>query len=85
MYLGLAAGGVALVLDPDFSNQVAARLGIGRGADLMFYFFIMFCLFHFATTAATLRGLRRDLTALNQANALAAADRVTSDPVDRAG
>lgn len=84
MYLALAAGGVALVLDPDFSNRVAARLGIGRGADLIFYFFIMFCLFHFATTAATLRGLRRDLTALNQAKALAA-DRVTSDPIDRAG
>lgn len=71
MYLSLAAVGVALVLDPEFSNRVAARLGIGRGADLMFYFFILFCLFHFATTAATLRRLRRDLTALNQAYALA--------------
>lgn len=81
MYLGLAAVGMALVLNPEFSNRVAARLGIGRGADLMFYFFILFCLFHFATTAATLRRLRRDLTVLNQALALVA----TSAPGGTAG
>ena len=71
-YLGLAAIGVALILDPDLTNQVAARLGIGRGADLMFYFFIIFALFHFATTAATIRRMQRDLTSMAQALALAA-------------
>ena len=71
-YLGLAAIGVALILNPEFTNQVAARLGIGRGADLMFYFFIIFALFHFATTAATIRRMQRDLTNLTQALALAA-------------
>jgi hypothetical protein len=63
-YLLLAVAGGALVLRPEWSNQVAHRLGIGRGADLLFYFFIVFCLFHFATTAATLRRLQRDLTTL---------------------
>ena len=71
-YLGLAAIGVALILDPELTNQVAARLGIGRGADLMFYFFIIFALFHFATTAATIRRMQRDLTRMAQAVALAA-------------
>jgi hypothetical protein len=71
-YLGLAAIGVALILNPELTNQVAARLGIGRGADLMFYFFIIFALFHFATTAATIRQMQRDLTRMAQALALAA-------------
>jgi small membrane protein len=70
-YLGLAAIGVALILNPEFTNRVAARLGVGRGADLMFYFFIIFALFHFATTAATIRRMQRDLTRLAQALALA--------------
>lgn len=71
-YLGLAAIGVALILDPEFTNRVAARLGIGRGSDLMFYFFIIFALFHFATTAATIRRMQRDITRLAQAVALSA-------------
>jgi hypothetical protein len=71
-YLGLAAIGVALILDPEFTNRIAARLGVGRGADLMFYFFIIFALFHFATTAATIRRIRSDLSRMAQAVALGA-------------
>ena len=70
MYLGLAALGIGLVLNPELTNRAAAALGIGRGADLMFYFFIVFCLFHFATTAATLRRLQRDLGELTRIVAL---------------
>jgi hypothetical protein len=72
MYLTLAAIGVALILDPEFTNRLAAAVGVGRGADLMFYFFIIFALFHFATTAATIRRLQRDVTRLSQALALLA-------------
>jgi small membrane protein len=70
-YLALAALGVGLIIDPDLTNRVAARLGVGRGADLMFYFFIIFALFHFATTAATIRRLQREVTRLAQAIAIA--------------
>lgn len=69
-YLGLALAGVGLILYPESTNSLARLLGIGRGADLMFYFFIVFCLFHFATTAATLRRMQRDLTTLAQELAL---------------
>lgn len=70
LYLALAVGGVALILNPGWTNTLAMWLGVGRGADLMFYFFIVFCLFHFATTAATLRRMQRDLTTLAQRVAL---------------
>ncbi|MBK7594034.1 MAG: DUF2304 domain-containing protein [Gemmatimonadetes bacterium] len=74
MYLGLAALGIGLVLNPELTNRAAAALGIGRGADLMFYFFIVFCLFHFATTAAALRRLQRDLGELTRVLALQRAE-----------
>ena len=70
IYLGLAAVGALLVLRPDWSNQLAARLSIGRGADLMLYFFVVFSLFHFATTAATIRRLQRDIGTLTRALAV---------------
>ena len=69
-YVGLALAGVVLILNPEWTNIIAKWLGIGRGADLMFYFFIVFCLFHFATTAATLRRMQRDLATLAQHLAL---------------
>ncbi|MEO5800455.1 MAG: DUF2304 domain-containing protein [Gemmatimonadales bacterium] len=69
-YLGLACAGVVLIVYPEWTNTLARMLGIGRGADLMFYFFIVFCLFHFATTASTMRRMQRDLTTLAQHVAL---------------
>lgn len=70
VYLGLAAIGAVFIVRPEWTNSFATLLGIGRGADLMFYFFIVFCLFHFATTAATLRRMQRDLSAVARAIAL---------------
>lgn len=69
-YIALAAVGIGLIIDPDITNRVAAKFGVGRGADLMFYFFIIFALFHFATTAATIRKLQRDLGDLTRELAL---------------
>jgi hypothetical protein len=69
-YIALAALGIGLILDPEITNRVAARFGVGRGADLMFYFFIIFALFHFVTTAATIRKLQHDLGDLARALAL---------------
>jgi len=69
-YLGLALAGAVLILYPEWTNTLAKALGIGRGADLMFYFFIVFCLFHFATTAAAMRRMQRELATLTQQLAL---------------
>jgi small membrane protein len=84
-YLGLAALGIGLILNPELTNRVAAQLGVGRGADLMFYFFIIFALFHFATTAATIRRLQRDVTRLSQALALASPQRPELPPAATSG
>lgn len=72
IYLSLAFVGAMLVLRPDWSNRLAARLSIGRGADLMLYFFVVFSLFHFAATASTIRRLQRDIGILTRALAIRA-------------
>lgn len=38
--LFLGALGLLLVVDPELSNRVAHLVGVGRGADLIFYVFI---------------------------------------------
>ena len=43
--VALAAGLVA-VLFPNYTNVVASLLGIGRGADLLLYTFVVFTLFY---------------------------------------
>ena len=43
--VALLAGFVA-VLFPDYTNVVASYLGIGRGADLLLYAFVIFALFY---------------------------------------
>ena len=43
--LALVAGFVA-VLFPSYTNVVASYLGIGRGADLLLYAFVVFALFY---------------------------------------
>jgi hypothetical protein len=63
---------------------VAHTVGIGRGADLVFYLFIIFSLFHFATSASRIRQLERQLTRLVQDKALAAPDEPTAQGTDRA-
>ncbi len=70
LYVVMVGIGVPLVLFPEVSNVVAHSVGIGRGADLVFYLFIMFSLFHFATSASRIRQLERKLTTLVQDRAL---------------
>lgn len=58
----LAALGVALVAWPGLAEDVARMFGIGRGTDLVFYLFIIFCLFRFVSASAAQRRLERRLT-----------------------
>ena len=60
--LVLAAVGGVLVLWPGLSTTVAQWLGVGRGADLVFYLFVLFCLFRFVGIAGDQRRLDDRLT-----------------------
>jgi hypothetical protein len=58
-FSGLA---VFFILFPDYTNVIAAKLGVSRGADLMFYCCILFFLFILIKMFARIRRLEKKLT-----------------------
>jgi hypothetical protein len=68
--LVLALIGLVLVAWPGLSSSVAGFLGIGRGTDLVFYLFIVFCLFRFVSQSSATARLQRQLTLVVREQAL---------------
>ncbi len=68
--LSLACVGIILVIDPEISNWMAHRIGIGRGADLIMYIFLVFCLFRFVGIASQSNAVERQMTKIIRAIAL---------------
>ncbi len=64
MYFLFALVGVIMVINPELTTQMAQAIGIGRGADLLFYLFMLFGLFYSASINAELRRTRHQLTML---------------------
>jgi len=70
IYLVCAAVGILLVLDPALTTQIANWLGIGRGADLLFYLFIIVSLFYVVATRSRIHRMEQQITRLVQQNAI---------------
>jgi hypothetical protein len=66
----VATTGIIFVLRPELTNLIAHKLGVGRGTDLMFYFFFLAATYAFLIVYARHRELRRDLTKLARAFAI---------------
>jgi len=82
--LVIAALGAVLVAWPGLSSDVARLVGIGRGADLILYLFILFCLFRFVSIAAGTRRLEDRLTQIVRESALRTARPAPRGPRDEA-
>ena len=59
-----SGGAILAILFPDSTNVVAAKLGVGRGADLLFYTCILFFLFIILKLFARIRRLEHTITEL---------------------
>ena len=60
----LAGLAVFFILFPDYTNTIAEKLGVGRGADLLFYICILFFLFIVLKIIARIRRLEQMITEL---------------------
>jgi hypothetical protein len=62
---------IFFILFPEYTNVLAAKLGVGRGADLLFYLCILLFLFVVLKLYARIRRLEQTITDLvrQQANA----------------
>lgn len=77
------AAGVA-ILWPAVTSRVAGALGIGRGADLVFYTAVVIMLIGFWMVYIRLRRVRRDITLLVRHLALEEAEKQAAHPRDSA-
>jgi len=62
---GLLAAGAAAVIDPNLADDVAHMVGVGRGADFIFYISItgvLFVLMHYYTKFVEMQAQITDLT-----------------------
>jgi small membrane protein len=82
IYVVLIAAGIPLVLYPDWSTTIAHLVGIGRGADLVIYLFIIFSLFSFASSASAFRNIERELTVVVRTIAI---NNAAAGPMERLG
>lgn len=67
IFAGLA---IFFILFPDYTNIIAKKLKVGRGADLLFYICILFFLFVILKLFARIRRLETTLTELVRQQAL---------------
>lgn len=58
------------ILFPDYTNVIAHKLGVGRGADLLFYLAILFFLFVILKLFSRLKKVENNLTELVRKQAL---------------
>jgi len=70
VFSGLA---IFFILFPQNTNIIAAKLGVGRGADLLFYICILFFSFIILKLFARIRRLEKTLTQLVRQQAKAGA------------
>jgi small membrane protein len=71
------AGGIFLVLFPDYSNKLAHWVGVGRGADLVFYGSILFFLFLIMKLYARIRRLEQQFTEITREKSITEAEENT--------
>lgn len=62
--LVITLSGILLVINPDMASQIANLLGIGRGADLLLYLFVVAGLFYAVTMSSEIKRLKRQVTEL---------------------
>lgn len=72
--LGILLGGVVAILFPGITDALAAMLGVGRGADLVLYGFLVVFLAYTLSTSAHLRRIDRQVSELTRELAVAQAE-----------
>ena len=65
-----AGVGIFFILFPEYTNVIAKKLHVGRGADLLFYSCILFFIFIIVKLFARLRRLEDKMTELVRKDAI---------------
>lgn len=70
--------GVVFALKPDITNIIARKLGVGRGADLIFYISVLIFWFVSLKLYARIRKLEQQVTSIIRQDAITNATEITN-------
>lgn len=79
---GMIFCAAVLIVWPDTTNLIAKKLGVGRGADLIFYISILIFWFVVLKLYARIKSLEREFTAFIRENALKNAKEPSDDEIN---
>ena len=82
MIIAFITAGIILVLFPELTNRIAHVLGVGRGADLVFYLSILFFFFIILKLYSRVRKLEQSFTKMVRENSIAAAKKIKGDSIE---
>lgn len=74
LMLILIATAIGFILWPEMTNRIARRLGVGRGADLVYYICILLFSFALLKLYSRMRRLEQEFTRLLREDALKKAE-----------
>jgi hypothetical protein len=77
LLFAMIAVGIVFALWPDITNIIAKELGVGRGADLIFYISILIFWFVSLKLYARIRKLEQQVTSIIRENAIKDATEIT--------
>jgi len=78
LLLGLVSAAVVFIFSPDATNRIAHKLGVGRGADLVFYLSIVIFWFVILKLYVRIRKLEKIVTDVVRKDALNEAEKISS-------
>lgn len=78
LLLALVSAAVVFIFFPDATNRIAHKLGVGRGADLVFYLSIVIFWFVILKLYVRIRKLEKIVTDVVRKDALSEAGKVSS-------
>ena len=78
LLIAMVSGAMVFILFPDTSNRIAHKLGVGRGADLVFYFSIVIFWFVILKLYVRIRKLEKIVTDVVRKDALSEAGKISS-------
>jgi len=78
LLLALVSAAVVFIFFPDTTNRIAHKLGVGRGADLVFYLSIVIFWFVILKLYVRIRKLEKIVTDVVRKDALNEAEKVSS-------
>lgn len=78
LLVAMVAGAMVFILFPDTSNGIAHKLGVGRGADLVFYSSIVIFWFVILKLYVRVRQLEKIVTDVIRKDALNEAGKISS-------